>query len=638
MDRGKVLLGLIILFSLLVTVKFNNGLSWEGAVIGALIIFAGIYSYYLNRMDQKKKGILDLEKMILEKVSIGIVAIDTNGDIVWSNPNFREITGRKGFLSGKVNQYLPNLQFKKNSNYKEVINQEIAIKDRIYQVNFNVLNENLRLIILKDITEQTIFIQKTQITKPVIGIIQIDNYTEALEAVDEEYKPLLYAELDKVISEWALDRDAYIRKYADNKYLVFLTEESLKQAEENKFEILDRVRAMDFGKIPVTISMGFGIQEESLNELGRLAHMSLELALGRGGDQVVVKSPEKVWFYGGKSLALEKKTKVKARVIAHSLREMILDARNVIIMGHEDADFDSLGSSMGLASAVSKLGKIPYILIDNHNESFDKLINVMGKDRLSGTFVRPSDVRRIETEGSLLIVVDTHKPSMVIEPNLLKIAEKIVIIDHHRRSEEFINNATLIYLETYASSASELVTELIQYLDDQLEIDSWAATALLAGITVDTKNFIFQTGVRTFEAASYLRRVGADPVLVQKLLRDDFTKVTKKAIIVENSRIINEHIAFGFYPEPVEDAQVLAAQGADALLNINGISASFVICPSTAGGVNISARSTGETNVQMLMEQLGGGGHLTVAGAQLKGTDLDSAMEILIKLIEDNYK
>lgn len=638
MDRGKVLLGLIILFSLLVTVKFNNGLSWEGAVIGALIIFAGIYSYYLNRMDQKKKGILDLEKMILEKVSIGIVAIDTNGDIVWSNPKFREITGRKGFLSGKVNQYLPNLQFKKNSNYKEVINQEIAIKDRIYQVNFNVLNENLRLIILKDITEQTIFIQKTQITKPVIGIIQIDNYTEALEAVDEEYKPLLYAELDKVISEWALDRDAYIRKYADNKYLVFLTEESLKQAEENKFEILDRVRAMDFGKIPVTISMGFGIQEESLNELGRLAHMSLELALGRGGDQVVVKSPEKVWFYGGKSLALEKKTKVKARVIAHSLREMILDARNVIIMGHEDADFDSLGSSMGLASAVSKLGKIPYILIDNHNESFDKLINVMGKDRLSGTFVRPSDVRRIETEGSLLIVVDTHKPSMVIEPNLLKIAEKIVIIDHHRRSEEFINNATLIYLETYASSASELVTELIQYLDDQLEIDSWAATALLAGITVDTKNFIFQTGVRTFEAASYLRRVGADPVLVQKLLRDDFTKVTKKAIIVENSRIINEHIAFGFYPEPVEDAQVLAAQGADALLNINGISASFVICPSTAGGVNISARSTGETNVQMLMEQLGGGGHLTVAGAQLKGTDLDSAMEILIKLIEDNYK
>lgn len=637
MNRGKVLLGLIILFSLLVAVKFNNGLSWEGALIGALIISAGIYSYYLFLMEERKKGVNNLEKRILEKITIGIVAIDLNGEIIWYNPRFKEITGRRGFLSGKLAQYIPNLQFKKNSNFKEVANQEIAIKGRIYQVNSLILDDNLRLIIMKDITEHTIFIQKNQVTKPVIGIIQIDNYTEALEAIDEEHKPLLYAELDKIISDWALDRDAYIRKFSDDKYLIILTEESLKQAEENKFEILDKVRSMDFGKIPVTISMGFGIQEDSLIELGRLAQLSLELALGRGGDQVVVKNPEKVWFYGGKSQALEKKTKVKARVIAHSLRDMILDARNVIIMGHECADFDSLGSSLGLASAIKKLGKIPYIIIEPRNEAFDKLINVLGKDKFSDIFIYPSDIRRIETEGILLIVVDTHKPSMVIEPGLLQIAEKIVIIDHHRRSEDFINNPTLIYLETYASSASELVTELIQYLDDKLEIDSWAATALLAGITVDTKNFIFQTGVRTFEAATYLRRVGADPILVQKLLRDDFTKVAKKAIIVENSQIINEHIALGFYPEPEEDAHVLAAQGADNLLNINGITASFVVCPRKDGGVTISARSTGETNVQTLMEKLGGGGHLTVAAAQLKDTDLDTAKKLLIELIKENY-
>lgn len=621
MDSGKILLGLIILFSLLAAIKYIYGFNWQGIFIKCF----------------NKKGTGNLEEIILEKIPLGIVAIDLNGDIYWHNIKFKEITGRRGFLAGKLNQYLPNLQFKKNSQFQEIVNQEIAIKDKIYQVNVLTLDENLRLIFLKDITEHTIYIQKNQVVKPVIGIIQIDNYSEALEAVGEESKPLLYAELDKHISDWTLERDAYIKKFADDKYLVFLTEESLKQGEEGKFEILDKVRSMDYGKIPVTISMGFGIQEDNLIELGRLAHLSLELALGRGGDQVVVKSPEKVWFYGGKSLALEKKTRVKARVIAHSLKDMILDAENVIIMGHECADFDSLGSSLGLASAIRKLGKIPYIIIDTRNESFDKLINVLGKDIFTGTFIRPLDVRRIETQASLLIVVDTHKPSMLIEPNLLNMVEKIVIIDHHRRSEEFINNATLIYLESYASSTAELVTELIQYLDDQLEIDSWAATALLAGITVDTKNFIFQTGVRTFEAASHLRRIGADPVLVQKLLRDDFTKVTKKAIIVENSQIIKEHIALGFYPEPIEEAQILAAQGADSLLNINGITTSFVLCPLLDGGITISARSTGETNVQSLMEKLGGGGHLTVAGAQLKDADLDSALETLVKLIDENF-
>ncbi|KJS86977.1 MAG: hypothetical protein JM58_05515 [Peptococcaceae bacterium BICA1-8] len=637
MNSFKVLLSLIILFFLLVTLQVNDILSWEGVLIWGLIITAGIYSYYLFLIEKGRKDKGNLEKIILEKMPVGIVAIDLNSDISWYNNKFKEIIGRKGFFAGRLNQYLPNLQFKKNTRFQEIVTQQIALKDKIYQVNVLPLNDALRLIFLRDITEHTIYIQKNQVTKPVIGIIQIDNYTEVLEGVEEETKPLLYAEIDKLISDWAMERDAFIRKFADNKYLLFLTEESLKQGEENKFEVLDKMRTLDFGKIPVTISMGFGIQDESLIELGRLAHLSLELALGRGGDQVVVKSPEKVWFYGGKTQALEKRTKVKARVIAHSLRDMILDATNVIIMGHECSDFDSLGSSLGLASAIKQLGKIPYILIDQRNEPFDKLIEVCGKDKFAGTFIRPADIRRIETDGSLLIVVDTHKPSMVIEPSLLKTVQRIAVIDHHRRSEEFINNANLVYVETYASSASELVTELIQYFGDQLEIDSWAATALLAGITVDTKYFVFQTGVRTFEAASYLRRIGADPVLVQKLLRDDFDKVTKKAIIVENSQIIKGHIALGYYPEPVDDAQVLAAQGADSLLNINGITASFVLCPLLDGGVTISARSTGETNVQALMEKLGGGGHLTVAAVQLKGTDIYSALETLLKLIDENY-
>ncbi|MDN5322578.1 MAG: cyclic-di-AMP phosphodiesterase [Clostridia bacterium] len=637
MDNNKVFTGLILVFSLVSIYYFNTNFSWLGILFWGLLVTAATYGYYFYVLRKRKQIKNNLEKSILDKISIGIVAIDSKGDIIWYNPKFKEIISKKGFLAGKLNQYLPNLQFKKHSQFQEILTQQIAIKDKIYQIKVSPLKENLRVVFLNDITEQTIFIQKTQTKKPVIGIIQIDNYSEVLETIEEDIRPLLFAELDKLISDWALERDAYIRKFADDKYLVFLTEEALKKDEESKFQILDKVRSMDFGKIPVTISIGFGIWEDSLIELGRLAHLSLELALGRGGDQVVVKSPEKVWFYGGKSQALEKRTKVKARVVAHTLKKMILDAENVIIMGHEGSDYDSLGSSLGLASAIRNMGKIPYIVVEQRNESLDKILTVLDKSKFAGIFIRPADIRRIEVENSLLIIVDTHKPSMVVEQNLLNLINKIVVIDHHRRSEEFIDNASLVYLESYASSTSELVTELIQYLGDEVEIDSWAATALLAGITVDTKSFVFQTGVRTFEAASYLRRIGADPVLVRKLLRDDLAKVTQKAVIIENSQIIKDHIALGYYPQPVDNAQVLAAQGADMLLNVDGINTSFVLCPLYEGGVTISARSTGETNVQFLMEKLGGGGHLTVAGVQLKDKSLEEAIEILIQLIDENY-
>jgi len=615
----------------------NNLYSWEGVLFLGLFITVVTYAYYFYTVIKKRKGGQSLEKNILDKLPDGIVAIDTNGEIAWYNPKFKEIIGRKGFLAGKLNQYLPNLQFKKHSHFQELLAQEIAVKDKIYQVTVVPMNSNFRTVFLQDKTEQTVFVQKSQTERPVIGIIQIDNYFEVLESIEEEIRPLLLAELDKLIGDWAIERDAYIKKFAEDKYLVFLSYQALRQGEESKFDLLDKVRGMAVGKIPVTISIGFGIQEDSLIDLGRLAYLSLELALGRGGDQVVVKSPEKVWFYGGRSQALEKRTKVKTRVIAHSLKNMILEAENVIIMGHEGADYDSLGSALGLASAIKKIGKVSFVIIDQHNESLNKLLSVLDKNKLSGLLVRPGDIRKVETNNSLLIVVDTHKPSMVIEKSLLKIVDKIVIIDHHRRAEEFINDAALVYLEPYASSSSELVTELIQYMGDEFEIDSLAATALLAGITVDTKSFIFQTGVRTFEAASYLRRIGADPVLVQKLLRDDFSKVTKKAVIIENSQIIKDYIALGYYPEATEEAQVLAAQGADILLNIDGIKASFVLCPLSGGGVTISARSTGETNVQILMEKLGGGGHLTVAGAQLKDATLDEAKQIISQLIEENY-
>lgn len=636
MSQEKFIIGAIFFSIILTLVVLFNEFSLLTTLVWGILITIFNYYYFFSQRRKKDKEI-HIREILLEKIPVAIVVIDTNGEINWYNTSFKETIGKKGCLTGKLNSYLPGIQFKKNSQFQEILTPQIAIKDKIFQVQVLPLKGDLRVILLKDITEHTIFIQKNRIEKPAIGIIQIDNYSEVLNTIEEDIRPLLLAELDKLIGDWALEKEAYIKKFTDDKYLLFLTQEALKDGEESKFDLLDKIRNLDVGKIPVTISMGFGVSEESFVELGRLAHLSLELALGRGGDQVVVKSPDKVWFYGGKTQALEKRTKVKARVIAHSLQNMIIEGKTVLIMGHEGADFDSLGSSLGLASAIRKLGKTPYIVVDQKNQSLDKLLTVFGGDNLQELFIKGQDLKKIDLKNSLLIVVDTHKPSMVVEASLLTEVEKVVIIDHHRRSEEFIENASLIYLESYASSTAELVTEMIQYFSDEFEIDSWAATALLTGITVDTKNFIFQTGVRTFEAASYLRRIGADPIIVQKLLRDDFTKVTKKAVIIENSRILKGHIAVGIYPEAVADSKILAAQGADALLNIDNITASFVICPMEEGGVTISARSTGETNVQLLMEKLGGGGHLTVAGAQLKDINLTEAEKILLKLIEENY-
>lgn len=611
--------------------------NFKQAFIFGLFILLIIYFYYFLTWHKRKRVGLSLEKNILKKLPFGIVIIDNNGEIVWCNPAFKEITGRCGFLAGKLKQYLPNLQFKKHSQFQKLLTKQVTIHDKIYQTTISILDNDLKMIFLQDITEQTFFVEKKQTEKPVIGIIQIDNYYEVLESTAEEIRPLLLADLDKLIGDWALEREAFIKKISEDKYLIFLTAEALKYTEDDKFSLLDKVRSMDGGKIPVTISMGFGIREDSLIDLGRLAQLALELALGRGGDQVVVKSPDKVWFYGGKSQALEKRTKVKARVIAHSLRDMVLEAAKVIIMGHAGADYDSLGSALGLAAVIEKLGIEPYIITDTENEALNKLLKVLDRAKLPGTLIKSKDIPSIDTTNSLLIIVDTHKPDMVIEPDLLKRIEKIVVIDHHRRGEEFIDTASLAYLEPYASSACELVTELIQYFGEEIELDKLAATALLAGITVDTKNFIFQTGVRTFDAASYLRQLGADPVLVQKLLRDDLNTVHKKAIIIENSQIVKEKIAISYYPEITEEPQVLAAQGADALLNIDNIEASFVFCPLHNGGVTISARSTGETNVQVLMEKLGGGGHLTVAGVQLKNISLEEVKKTLIQLIEENY-
>lgn len=629
----NIVLHVLVIFLLLMSV-LNIYYPWSIGFSLGLFLAAMVYLYHLYSTRRSQNGSMDFTDKVIKIIPSSLVVIDLEGNVIWHNSKFKEILQRREDMVGNLREYLPSIRYKDSGGFPELLTKQIKIRKQIYHAELLPMTDEYRLLYLGEIMEDTLA-ELDRGNKPVIGIIQIDNYYEVMENIEGE-KAIISADIDRIINHWALEREGFLKKYADDRYLLLLTNRSLGLGMEKRFDLLDKIRAMDYGKIPITISMGFGIQEDSFVDLGRLAISSLELALGRGGDQVVVKSPERVWFYGGNTQALEKRTKVKARVIAHSLKDMILEAETVFIMGHEGADYDSIGASLGMASAVKNLGKEPLMVVDNQNSSLTKLLSIAENKKLPGKMIRPGEVK-IENKPALLIVVDTHKPSLLIDPELLQRVEKVAVIDHHRRAEEFIDNANLVYIEPYASSTSELVTELIQYLGNDFEIGSLESTALLAGITVDTKNFIFQTGVRTFDAAAYLRRTGADPVLVQKLLRDEYEQVVRKAVIIENSQIIKEEFVIGVYPEPIGEPQVLTAQGADELLNIHGIKASFVLAPTQQGGIVISARSTGDINVQVLMENLGGGGHLTVAATQLKGINLTEAKEQLIKLIEENY-
>lgn len=476
----------------------------------------------------------------------------------------------------------------------------------------------------------------TGMARVAIAFAQIDNLSEVFMDQAEEAKPQVLNGIERALTEWVVALDGYLRQVGEGKYMIFLSDVAFQEAEKNRFSILDKVREIYAGQaLPLSLSMGVGIREDSINELGRLAQNALDLALERGGDQVVVKSPEKTYFYGGRSTTMEKRTKVKARVIALALKDLIRESRQVVIMGHEMADYDSLGAALGLAKAARDLGKKAWVVVDRSNASVDRLREVLPPTGWEDRLVRAGEMGRKITEQTLLIIVDTHKPTLLADKTIKEKAYKTAIIDHHRRGEDTVPGADLLYIESYASSTSELVTEMLQYLGDQVELTRTEATALLAGITVDTKRFTFQTGVRTFEAASYLRRLGGDPSAVQKLLRENFLTALKKARAISNARVLYGQVAYCVSQDSSPEAQVLAATTADGMLNIAGINASFVLWPFQ-GGVAVSARSNGEINVQAIMERLGGGGHFTVAAAQLN-VSLAEAEEQVLNIMEEVF-
>ena len=472
--------------------------------------------------------------------------------------------------------------------------------------------------------------------KTVIGIIEVDGYEEVIKSADEENRPLITADIERVLSTFETESNAAMKRVSKDKFFLVMNREELKKIELDKFEILDKIRHIDHGNtLPVTISMGVGIDGETINDNFKMAIGALDLALGRGGDQVVVKTNDNFSFYGGKSKAVEKKTKVKSRLIGHALREIINQSEDILIMGHRYPDMDAMGAAVGIYDLCKACGKESNIVLENVNDSIEIFAQKIKRDKYyKGIFINHETAIERCKEDTLVIVLDTHRPNFTECPQLLDISDKVVVIDHHRRGVEFISDTVLLFHEIYVSSTCEMVTELIQYMDENIKINKMTAEGLLAGINLDTKNFAFKTGVRTFEAASYLRKIGADTIEVKKLFNADISDFTTKAEIIQNTKIINNRICIGYTSSEIDNVNVIIAKAADELLNIRQVEASFVLGQKD-GKVFISARSLGDINVHVMMEKLGGGGHIDIAGAQLKNVSLKKAYNMVHEIIEE---
>ena len=483
-------------------------------------------------------------------------------------------------------------------------------------------------------------------SRTTLMYVQIDNYNDVLQGLNDTEQNTLIFETNKAITDWVNHLEGFLRKVSDDLYIVVMEQRNLDTALEEKFDILDKVRNLQnpVRHLSVTLSIGVAVAEsQTINQLGSKAYSMLEMALGRGGDQVAVLQRGKTNFYGGKTKAVEKYTRVKARIISNSIHEIIQESDEVFIMGHQNEDFDALGAALGVSRMAKQLKKPVHIILSDFNTGISKFTEgLKAKEGYSELFLPASRLLNITAERPVLFVVDTHIPHLTASPDLLDRIKDIVVIDHHRRSSNFIKNARLTYSEPATSSTSELVTELLYYFSEDMNLPRLEATALYAGILVDTKNFAVQTGVRTFDAAAYLRRCGADPIVVRQMFRSDFETEQAKAKAKARAQMLPNGLIITKCADELPNIQVIAAQVADSLLRIEGANASMVVFQLSPDTVGVSARSTGAINVQLIMEQFGGGGHQNVAGAQITGTALEDVYNDVINatqlFIEENEK
>ncbi|MGN0625405.1 MAG: DHH family phosphoesterase [Oscillospiraceae bacterium] len=574
----------------------------------------------------------------MEVIPFPMIVVDQNGEITWYNRMCKDDV----FL-GEDQFGMPVSDIVAGADPADPSKSQgrgIRYKNKLYTVHVtSILSEDgapLSIYFLVDDTTLKKYMFEYKESRPSVGIVVIDNYQEIMQDAKESEKAQTIGQLETIIENYMAEGSCLLRRLDRDRFLIVAEERQLRKMIERRFDILDQVRQVSLSdNVPSTLSIGIGQGASTLQESEKMARQALEMALGRGGDQVAIKSANGFAFYGGTSKGVEKRTKVKTRIMASALSELIGTAENVLIMGHQFADLDCLGSAVGMYKAVKQMGKPAAIVLNRQRNLAFPLYNRLAQNGYADAFVEPDLAIDLIGKKTLLLVVDTHLPHILESREVYNACKTVAVIDHHRKMVGHIDNAVIFYHEPYASSASEMVTELVQYFGDNVKIGKIEAEALLSGIMLDTKNFVMKTGVRTFEAAAYLRKQGADTVEVRKLFSNSMDDYQKKTRLVASAEVYRGcAIASGEYSE---DIKLIAPQAADELLGINDVMASFVMY-EYEGGVSFSARSMGLMNVQVVMESLGGGGHMTMAGAQLTDIGMEAARQKLLQAIDQYFE
>ena len=640
-QMGAEFSGFIVLYVIIVLISNRRN---RPLLINELVNFATQYG--------------TVQKQLLNDFEIPYALLDYNSRFLWMNEKFTEITGKDKNYHKSVTTVFPSLTKDILQKSEAVGSINVMLDDRNYRISMkriyfdsvtkdsaivaiNDTDEYLTAIYLFDETELNRYIRENEEQKLVAGLIYIDNYEEALDSIEDVKRSLLIALVDRKVNKYFTEIDALVRKIEKDKYFVVFKYKYLEQLSADKFKLIEDVKSIKVGnEMAITLSIGVGAGGVSYTQNYEYARMGIDLALGRGGDQVVVKEGEEVTYYGGKAKQVERNTRVKARVKAHALREIIESREHVVIMGHTISDVDSLGAAIGVYCAARVLGKKAQIVLNELTTSLRPLVECFTEEKgyPADLFIKNEEALLITNKNTLVMVVDTNRPSYTECPELLNRTDTICVFDHHRQNSEVIENPVLSYIEPYASSACEMIAEVLQYFSENIKLEPSEADCIYAGILIDTNNFMTKTGVRTFEAAAYLRRAGAEVTRVRKMLRNDMAAYKARAEAVRHAEVYRGAFAISVCPaDNIESPTIVGAQAANELLNIVGIKASFVLT-EYQGKIYISSRSIDEINVQLIMERVGGGGHLNVAGAQLTNCTIQEAKRMIQDTIDEMIK
>jgi c-di-AMP phosphodiesterase-like protein len=599
-----------------------------------------------------------VQRELLNELELPYALVDYNAKILWVNEAFTEITGKDKKYHKSIMTIFPTLTKEVLQRNERVESITLNLEERCYRatlkrmyfdtiqqdsgvINLNEGTDYMTAIYLFDETKLNRYIQENKEQQLVAGLVYIDNYDEALDSIEDVKRSLLVALIDRKVNKYFTEIDGLVRKTEKDKYFVVFKNKYLPGLEEDKFSITEDVKSVKVGnEMAVTLSIGIGVDGSSYTQNYEYARAAIDLALGRGGDQVVVHAGEDISYYGGKAKQVERNTRVKARVKAHALREIIESKEHVVIMGHSISDVDCLGAAIGVYCAARVLGKKAQIVLNEVSSSLRPLVDCFTEEKgyPADLFINSEEAMLITNQNTLVMVVDVNRPSYTECPELLKRTRTVCVFDHHRQSSEVIENPVLSYVEPYASSACEMIAEVLQYFSENIKLAPAEADCIYAGILIDTNNFMTKTGVRTFEAAAYLRRAGAEVTRVRKMLRNDMAAYKARAEAVRHAEVYRNAFAISVCPaDNVESPTIVGAQAANELLNIVGIKASFVLT-EYQGKIYVSSRSIDEINVQLIMERLGGGGHLNVAGAQLTDCSVVQAKHIIQDTLDEMLK